>query len=162
MSGVDWREQMEYADDLDAVQAALIREQMIRKVMAETGEDRQTVTDMADAMQSMADEAVLDLTEGQPTTLRDAVQRYADELEGRDELQPRDRITEELAMILGYPWSKSAELEIERPDDESVTIKVGGELVADANHDDHGWAGMDMAITVARNVHQAVMDRVVR
>ncbi|MFY1595450.1 hypothetical protein [Micromonospora sp. WMMD737] len=32
---------------------------------------------------------------------------------------------------------------IERPDDEHIEIHVNGEVVASANHDEHGWSGMD-------------------
>lgn len=32
---------------------------------------------------------------------------------------------------------------IERPDDETIEVYVGDELVASANHDEHGWSGMD-------------------
>jgi hypothetical protein len=162
LSEKGWATYLAEAEDLEAVRAALVKETVVREVMAKSGEPRDIVVDMIEAMKSMADEAVLDLMEGEPTTLRAAVQRYADELETQDEVLPRDRIVEELAMILGYPWSTSVELEIERPDDETLTVKVGGELIAGANHDEHGWAGMDLLETTARNVHKAVMDRVGR
>jgi nitrate reductase beta subunit len=95
--------------DLAAVRAALIRETVIREVMRDSGEDRQTVTDMLDAMRSMGEEAVLDLMEGEPTTLHAAVQRYVDELRGRDELQPRDRVVDDLETLLAYPWPGESE-----------------------------------------------------
>lgn len=91
-------------DDLETVKRALIKEATIREVMRESGETRQVVTKMIDAMDSMGQEAVLDLTEGEPTTLEDALQRYVDELEKRDELQPRDRIVDELTTIVRYPY----------------------------------------------------------
>jgi hypothetical protein len=149
--------------DLDRLRAALVRETVIRQVMADSGEDRRTVTDMLDAMRSMADEAVLDLMDGEPTTLHAGLQRYVDELEKRDELQPRDRVVDDLSTLLAYPWPVATggpgqELEVERPDDETVIVKVGGQLVAGANHDDHGWAGMDLLETTARNVHRAVIE----
>lgn len=43
---------------------------------------------------------------------------------------------------------------IERPDDETMEVHVNGEVVASANHDEHGWSGMDAveraALAVAR------------
>jgi hypothetical protein len=42
--------------------------------------------------------------EGEPTTLAAGLKRYVSELEGRDELQPRDRIVSELDSLLAYPW----------------------------------------------------------
>lgn len=91
-------------NDLDVLQAELVRERVIRDTMAKTGEERQHVADMLDAMKSMADEAVLDLMEGEPTTLQAALQRYVDELNGRDELQPRDRVVSDLETLLAYQW----------------------------------------------------------
>lgn len=95
---------LENADDLDVVIRAVAREQVIRHAMAETGEDRQTVADMLDASISMDQEAVLDLMEGEPTTLAAGLKRYVSELEGQDELQPRDRIVSDLDSLLAYPW----------------------------------------------------------
>lgn len=92
------------ANDLDDVRRALAREQTIRDVAAETGEDRQNVADVLDASISMDQEAVLELMDGQPTTLAAGLARYVQELEGRDELQPRDRIISDLETMLAYPW----------------------------------------------------------
>lgn len=43
---------------------------------------------------------------------------------------------------------------IERPDDERIEVHVNGQVVATANHDEHGWSGMDVvektALAVAR------------
>lgn len=152
---------LEEAPDLDLVQAALIRERVIRDVMRDSGEERRHVADMLDAMASVSQESVEELTDGEPTTLRDALQRYMEGLEGdSDEEVFLGRVAGELATILNYPFpGPSVELEVERPDDETLTVKVGGELIAGANHDDHGWAGMDLLETTARNVHKAVVDR---
>jgi hypothetical protein len=107
-------------DSLDMVARISAREQMIREAMTETGEDRATVEDLLDALVSMGQEAVLDLVEGEPTTLDAALQRYVEELEGRDELQPRDRVVEELSLLLNYPWPGEApaasEVDEIRPD----------------------------------------------
>ena len=148
-------------EDLDDVIRAVAREQIIREAVAETGETREIVAMMLDAEISMDQEAVLDLVEGDATTLRAGLQRYVEELATRDELQPRDRITGELDSLLAYPWPIASagpgrELEIERPDDETLIVKIGGRLVAGASHDDHGWAGMDLLETTARNVHKAL------
>lgn len=147
-------------DDLEAVVALLAREQLIRETVAASGEERRHVEDMLDAMISMGEEAVLDLTEGNPTTLRAGLQRYVDELKGRDELEPRDHVVDDLETLLAYPWpiaSAGPGLEVERPDDETSIVKVGGQLVAGANYDDHGWAGMDLLETTARNVYNAAV-----
>ena len=63
------------ADDADlaAAQRAIVREKAIRDAMARTGEGRAVVVEMVDAMDAMDQEAVLDLAEGSPTTLEDAL-----------------------------------------------------------------------------------------
>ena len=91
-------------DDLDAVIRAVAREQAVRHGVAETGESREIVAEFLDAAVSMDQEAVLDLMEGEPTTLAAGLRRYVTDLEGRDELQPRDRIVNELDTLLTYPW----------------------------------------------------------
>lgn len=96
------------ADDLGAWRAALARETAVREVMAETGESREIVEEAIGAMDAMAGEAVLDLTEGEPTTLRDALERYVGVLEGRDELLARDWVLSDLAAILTYPFPETA------------------------------------------------------
>lgn len=102
LSGKGWAFYLVDEPDLDMVQRALSRERVIRQVMVESGEDRQTVTDMADAMESMGQEAVLSLTEGEPTTLRDALQRYVD---GLDTADPQEAdVAGDLGAILNYPW----------------------------------------------------------
>jgi hypothetical protein len=93
--------------DLEAAKRALVRETVIRETMTKTGEDRKTVTDMIDAMGSMGQEAVLDLTEGQPTTLADALQRYVDQLPGAVTTmtgEVSDQIAGDLSTLLAYPW----------------------------------------------------------
>lgn len=100
----DFQELVAQADDLDRVTRAVEREREIRIGMARTGKGREVVAEFLDAEAAMDDEAVLDLTDGNPTTLVDALTRYLAELEGRDELQPRARVAGELAAILAYPW----------------------------------------------------------
>lgn len=101
---VDLGEMLAGAKDLEAVIKAVAREEVIRSAMAETGESRQIVTEMLDAMISMGQEAVLDLMDGEPTTLAAGLQRYVEELEKRDDLQPRDRVVSDLETLLAYPW----------------------------------------------------------
>jgi hypothetical protein len=106
---VDLGEMLAGADDLDAVQDALVKERVIREVMAESGEPRDIVVEMIDAMKSMADEAVLDLMEGEPTTLRAALQRYVERLPDAYPNQEEAtgwalEVTNDLASILGYPY----------------------------------------------------------
>lgn len=90
--------------DLEEAKAALIREATVRQVMSETGEDRKTITDMIDAIRSMGQEAVLELTEGDPTTLADALHRYVDALEGNATNEDAQIIAGELSALLAYPW----------------------------------------------------------
>lgn len=129
---------MENTDDLDAVTRAVEREREIRIGMARTGEGREVVAEFLDAQAAMEDEGVLDLTDGQPTTLVDALTRYLEELEGRDELQPRERVAGELAAILAFPWPEDERrvqlhnphyglaLHFEYPDDlETVKVQMG-------------------------------------
>lgn len=148
--------------DLDRVIRAVARERAIRDTAAETGEPREIVAEALDAAISMDHEAVLDLMEGAPTTLRSGLARYVQELEGRDELMPRDRIVDELGTLLAYPWPVASagpaqELEIRQPDDEHLEVWIGGREVASANHDAHGWAGMEAVQTTAENVHRALI-----
>jgi hypothetical protein len=122
--------------DLDTAQEALTQERVIRKVMRDTGEPRDIVVDMIEAMKSMADEAVLDLMEGEPTSLRAALQRYVDELEKRDELQPRDRVVDDLSVLLNYRFR----------------IASGGpgqELT-------YRWPGVDLEVVVGDQVVETV------
>jgi hypothetical protein len=88
-------------DDLDQVQRALIREQTIRQVMAETGESREIAAETLDAMISMDREAVRDLMEGDVTTLRAGLQRLA---EGWHQNGVPDGAEYELDTLLAYPW----------------------------------------------------------
>jgi len=107
-------------DDLGEVGRALVREGAIRQVMRETGEDRKTVTDMIDAMDSMGQEAVLDLTEGEPTTLADALQRYVDTLEqaaSEDKTVKAEDVCGALHSLLAYPWPGV-------PDAEALTREI--------------------------------------
>jgi CII-binding regulator of phage lambda lysogenization HflD len=88
-------------DDLDQVQRALIREQTIRQVMAETGESREIAAETLDAMISMDREAVRDLMEGDVTTLRAGLERLA---EGWHQNGVPDGAEYELDTLLAYPW----------------------------------------------------------
>ena len=100
----DLAEALADVTDIDKVVKAVTREVAIREIMAESGETREAVTSVADAAMSMSSEAVLDLMDGQPTTLGRGLARYVEELEKRDKLQPRDRIVGELDVLLQYPW----------------------------------------------------------
>ena len=148
-----------------AAKRALIQETTIRQVMAETGEDRKTVTDMMAAMGSMGQEAVLDLTEGEPTTLAEALQRYVDTLEQAamaEETIRAEHVCDALSALLAYPWPDgrapaNAALGIRHADDETVIVTVGGVEIITANHDEHGWAGMELAQKTAEGVHRALL-----
>lgn len=170
------RHVMSEIEDLDEARTALVREHAVRHLMAETGEDRQTVTDMIDAMESTDQEAVLDLTEGEPTTLRDALERYLDRLERALEGDPGSTLGDvagELGALLAYPWSgeeatisthgenASVRLTVDYPDDDHLTISVGGHEVYSGSYDELGRSGMGAVENVAQAVHRALLARVI-
>jgi hypothetical protein len=119
-------------EDLDKVKAALIREQVIRQCVAETGETREIVVEMIDAMDSMGQEAVTALTDGDPTTLREALLRYVEQLpEAVKEMtgEVTDRIVGDLGNILAYPFpaelpAEPARVVQERPDVTRLLVSV--------------------------------------
>lgn len=150
-------------DDLDKAQAALVRERVIRDTMRESGEERQHVVDMLDAMESMGQEAVLELTEGEPTTLRDALQRYVDSLaQGTEENESLSgaQVADDLSTLLAYPFpGPSVELEIVHRDEDHLEVRVGGMFIFSATQDDHGRAGLKALENAARAVHREVTTR---
>lgn len=172
-AGVNLDEALAGEDDLARVQRALVRERAIRDVMAKTSESREIVAEAMDAMASMDQEAVLDLADGRPTTLADALTRYVRIMADWDEVIPRDQVAGDLSAILEYPWrdeealvqlhepNGSLRLEIREDDSEHWTMLVGGHEVAAANHDEHGWSGMTAMRDTAEAVHQAVLARVI-
>lgn len=163
-------------DDLDVVIKAVARERVIRDTMARTGEGRETVVDMADALDSMSQEAVLGLTEGEPTTMRDALSRYVDDLESRhgDYVSPVT-VAEELTEILNYPWSAEEEriqlhnphyglaLHISEGDNRDLEIRMGNNrwLIATVGWEEAGSGGQRAAQEVAEAVYRATLARVI-
>lgn len=102
-------ETLEYTVDLDRVERALSRERVIRQVMAESGEPRDVVAEMVDAMRSMGEEAVLDMTDGEPTSLRAGLVRYIEGLDAEvygvhEVAELRARVSGELGALVEYPW----------------------------------------------------------
>lgn len=164
-----------HADDLDRVTRLVEREREIRIGMARTGEGREVVAEFLDAQAAMDQEAVLDLTEGQPTTLVDALSRYLTELEGRDELQPRARVAGELAALLAYPWPEDERriqlhnphyglaLHITEEDNRDLVIRMGSNRweVARVNWELAGSGGQRAAQEVAEAVYRATLARVI-
>lgn len=162
--------------DLDYVVRAVARERTIRQVMIQSGEGRAVVAEMVDAMDSMAQEAVLDLEEGEPTTMRAALQTYVAELNKRDpdgdELTPVARVSDELTMILNYPWSEEEErvqlhnphyglaLHVVQQEFDRTEVRMGNNqhLVANVHH-----SGDDANAVreVAEAVHRATLARVI-
>lgn len=135
-------------EDLDAVIRAVARERVIRRGMAETGESREIVAETLDASISTGQEAVLNLMDGEPTTLRAGIQRYVQVLEAEmGEGCPWDSeakdvvagIADELNSLLAYPWpvtSAAPGLKVERPNDEilivedpTIQVKVGDKVL---------------------------------
>lgn len=165
-------EMMADVDDLEKLGHALAREMSIRAVMAETGEDRETVLSVMEAGESMDQEAVLDLMEGAPTTLREGLSEYLTVLQGADELQPRDRILSDLGALLHYPWPEEEavvtlhkdnhSLDLEAAlDNRDLKVRIGGQTVYTVDWEDAGSAGVRAAEEVAGIVHRAVLARVI-
>jgi predicted DNA-binding transcriptional regulator AlpA len=145
--------------DLDALQRLFVREKVIRQMMTETGESREIVTEMIGAADSMDQEAVLALTDGEPTTLRAALEAYLDNVEQaarEDETAKAADVFNDLTAILEFPYPKDLRLELDDEEDETLIIRVNGRDLFQANHDEHGHAGMD----AARRAAQAVFDAV--
>jgi hypothetical protein len=170
------RHVMSEIKDLDEARAALVREHAIRHVMAESGETREVVIEMIDAMEATDQEAVLDLTDGEPTTLRDALDRYVADLE-RD-IEAGDAagpvtISADLTTLLNYPWPEeeatigthgenaSVRLKVDQPDDDHLEVWVGGQVVYGGSYDELGRSGMGAVEEVARGVHRALLARVI-
>jgi hypothetical protein len=163
------------APDLDRASRAVEREREIRIGMARTGQGREVVAEFLDAEAAMDEEAVLDLTEGQPTTLVDALSRYLTELEKRDELQPRARVAGELAAILAYPWPEDERrvqlhnphyglaLHMEEEENRDLVIRMGSNRweVARVNWEDAGSGGQLACRAVAEAVYRATLARVI-
>lgn len=116
---MDIRDMLAQVEDLETVTPALARESVIRSGMAETGEDRQSVADLLDAALSMDQEGVLELTDGEPTTLADALRRYVEDLEQNAatvDVRSTQAIVGELDSLLAYPWPG--------PDAEALTQEI--------------------------------------
>lgn len=173
---MDLGEMVAQVDDLEKIKKALIREQAIRETMAESGETREIVEEMVGALEAMQSEAVLDLTDGEPTTLRAALIRYVHGLDGlpdSEEEVPITQVVSDLDALLAYPWrdeeatlathdiNESLRLNIFEQDDEIHHIQIGGMTVASVNYDEHGWAGMEATEAAARAVHRAVLARTI-
>lgn len=91
--------------ELEQVERALVREKTIRAVAKEAGEPYEFVAEQVDALGSMDQEAVLDLTEGEPTTLRAALERWLDLwLAWHNPSAPTTDVIEGLSALLAYPW----------------------------------------------------------
>jgi hypothetical protein len=170
------RHVMSEIEDLDEARAALVREHAIRHVMAESGESREVVIEMIDAMEATDQEAVLDLTDGEPTTLRDALERYLDRLERALEGDPGSTLGDvagELGALLAYPWPEeeatigthgenaSVRLTVTYPDDDHLEIRIGDREVFSGSYDELGRSGMGAVETVAKEVHRALLARVI-
>lgn len=47
-------------------------------------------------------------------------------------------------------------LSFDHPNDETIRILVDNEVLVTVNHDEHGWAGMDIAVKVAKAIARKV------
>lgn len=171
-----WHELLETvpsAEDLENLTRAIVREKVIRATMSTTGENREVVTLMVDSLESMSQESVLSLTDGDPTTLRDALQLYVDRLEVDSTSSYADVVADELTSLLRYPWTEDEErlelhkpngstrLTVDRPDDDHVTVTLGGREVYSGSYDSLGWSGMKAVEEVSQALHRAVLARVI-
>lgn len=152
-------------DDLDEVQRALVREQAIRATVRETGEPYEIVAETMDAMISMGDEAVLSLTEGDATTLKEGVTKYIGHLEAQGDTASLD-VAADLTNLVEFSWPiaspprETLALAVDFPeDDKHLVITLGGQEVAKANHSEHGWSGMEVAQRTAEKVHAAILGK---
>jgi len=81
--------------------------------------------------------------------------------EGNEDESAAVRFAQAQAMAAGLNAAAGLPaVSIERPDDENIEVHVNGSVVASANHDEHGWSGMDAvektALSVARAFGAAV------
>lgn len=132
-------EALEREDDLEAVKRALVREDVIRTIMRDSGETHEIAAEMVDAASSMGQETVLDLTEGEPTTLKNALERFVDELGRRLEGDPGSTfgdVIEGLDRLLEYPWPPDPELARTRQDRDQLKAKLT-RIVPDREHIAH-------------------------
>ena len=167
-AGVPLDKALEREPDLDKIKAALIREYWIRRVMTDTGEDRQTVIDGIGAVESMDQEAVLDLTSGAPTTLADGLQALIETLD-EQVMYGGSEVIDTLHALLTYPWPEeeatiathganaAVGLRVDM-DANTLTVYVGGQKIHVANHEENT---LPAAADVAEAVHRAVLARVI-
>lgn len=64
-------------------------------------------------------------------------------------------LAEPEAQPQGQATGSAPTVEITSPDDEHVSILIGGVEIASANHDEHGWSGMDAVVRAALAVAEA-------
>jgi hypothetical protein len=170
----DMADLLSVVDDLDAVSRAVEREREIRLGMARTGEGREVVAESLDSLESMDQEAVLELTDGEPTTLVDALTRYIAELQWRGTTDALDSAAS-LAAILEFPWSHEEELvQLHEPhhglgiyfteeEDRDLVVRMGNNRheVYRVNWEDAGSGGQRECQAVAEAVYRATLVRVI-
>lgn len=117
------REAMIGEPNMATITRETAREIAIRHAMAETGETRDVVEEMVDALECMAEEIVLGTTQGEPATLRDALNRYLDTQETilaryaesgpdghpQDGMDVREEVAEALNAFLIHPFPDRVE-----------------------------------------------------
>lgn len=170
------RDMMTGVENLDTVVTALVREKAIREMVAVTGESREVVEESLGALDAMNEEAVLDLTEGEPTTLRDGLERYVQHLDSdpfEHDMVNVDGVVNHLSALLAYPWSgeeeilashaagTSVKLDVTYPDDDHVEVRLGDTVVFSSNYDEIGRSGMDAVERAVREVHRRILFRVI-
>lgn len=54
------------------------------------------------------------------------------------------------------PKTKLPKLVLDRPDPETLEVRVGKKYVGSANHDEHGWSGMSAVEELAKSMAKAL------
>lgn len=162
---------LQQMDDLGDAERMIQRERDIRDGMARTGEGREVVTEAVDVLSVIPGEAVLELTDGNPTTLQEALKAYIRELEGRGDTTSLDTAAD-LETLLDYPWRMEEAVlasHLGRPGlrlrmsekENSILVVVGESQFGSVEivYDDASVA--DAVKTVAEYVHRAMLARVI-
>lgn len=177
----DSRQRMErlLADtpNLAEVLDLVAREKTIRHIVQETGDTRRGAAEVLDGLEAMSQETVMEVTHGNPTTLRDALSLLIEELDDMETGLPganeiRHHITERLAALAAYPWSEdervqlhdlntSLHLRVVRDPSGWMDVWIGDHRVAHVTHYRFGWEGMESVVKMIVDVYQSVLARVV-
>ena len=95
-----------------------------------------------------------------------AIKRFDFDDYGLHDVDPKSQYAEwvpDLADAIVKALGPRPTIRLKRPNDEALEVWVGRKLVASANHDEHGWSGVDAvestAVAIARALGGEVADR---